>query len=311
MKSLFGKFIPFIFLCAFFFTSFSLFTIFTNVMTLQKDEMLIAKNNAEIAKEYKIIYTNTVLTFFGNTFIILIAFYFLRKEFQERSEVELAKDDFINLASHELNTPITSLKIFSKVLRNKLDSGKSFETKKYLDKIDEQTNKLVMLITDLLDISRIQTGKIKINKERFKLSSLISDTVEGIQGTTQMHTIITKQAYVQDILADRYRLYQVLVNLLTNAIKYSPKGGEIIINTIKNSKSVTISVSDEGIGIDKKYQQKIFEKLYQVTGVKEKTFPGLGIGLFISKEIIDMHGGTMWVKSIKGKGSTFSFTIPV
>ncbi|MDE2026150.1 MAG: HAMP domain-containing histidine kinase, partial [Patescibacteria group bacterium] len=220
-------------------------------------------------------------------------------------------DDFINLASHELNTPITSLKIFSKVLRNKLESGKVTDTKRYLDKIDEQTNKLIMLITDLLDISRIQTGKIGINKEKFSLSSLMKETVEGLQGTTQIHTIKIKHTYEKEVYADRYRIYQVLVNLLTNAIKYSPRGGAITVAAAKKWKNVIVSVSDNGIGIDKKYQQKIFERLYQVSDVREKTFPGLGIGLFISREIIHMHKGKMWVVSKKGHGATFFFTIPV
>jgi len=168
-----------------------------------------------------------------------------------------------------------------------------------------------MLITDLLDISRIQTGKIRITKEPFSLFALVKETVEGIQGTTRIHTIITRQNYEKDIFADRYRIYQVLVNLLTNAIKYSPKGGTIVISTAKKQKEVVISVTDFGIGIDKKYQRKIFEKLYQVTDTKEKTFPGLGIGLFISREIIARHGGRLWVESKKGKGSTFFFTVPI
>lgn len=268
----------------------------------------IRKVNSQ--NEYRIIYTNTVLTFLGDVFLLSLMFYFLRKELQQRTEMDKTKDDFINLASHELNTPITSLKIFSKVLRSKVTPEKATEIKRYLDKIDEQTNKLTMLITDLLDISRIQTGKIRIDKEKFNLSSLITDTIEGIQGTTHIHTIVTNQHFTKDVYADRYRIYQVLVNLLTNAIKYSPKGGDIVVKTVKKGKEVIISVADSGIGIDKKFQQKIFERLYQVPDSKEKTFPGLGIGLFISREIIRMHDGRMWVESTKGKGSTFYFTLP-
>lgn len=283
-----------------------------SILTAMKteEESQLALREAEAKKEYQTIYTNSVLTFFGDMLIISIAFYFLRKEFQQRTELEQTKDDFINLASHELNTPITSLIIFTKVLRNKLDTGKAVDSKRYLDKIEEQTNKLTMLITDLLDISRIQTGKISIKKERFPLSSLIQETVEGLQGTTHIHIITITKQYEKNIYADRYRIYQVLVNLLTNAIKYSPKGGRISIASVKKGREVVVSVSDNGIGIDKKYQQKIFERLYQVTEVREKTFPGLGIGLFISHEIINMHGGRMWVESEKGKGSTFFFTIP-
>ena len=279
-------------------------------MTNQEEKLLNAREE-KTRNEYKIIYANSFFTFLGDTFIIILVFYFLRKELQQRSEIEQTKDDFINLASHELNTPITSLKIFSKVLRNKVTSGKSFDAKRYIDKIDEQTNKLTMLITDLLDISRIQTGKISINKEKFPLVSLINETVEGIQGTTRIHTITTKQHYQKDVFADRYRIYQVLVNLLTNAIKYSPKGGNITITSNKKGREVVVAVADQGIGIDKKFQKKIFERLYQVPETKEKTFPGLGIGLFISREIIDLHGGRMWVESDKGKGSIFIFTIPI
>jgi len=113
------------------------------------------------------------------------------------------------------------------------------------------------------------------------------------------------------VFGDRFRVYQVITNLLTNAVKYSPKKDKIIIDAKKVGKEALVSVKDFGIGIPKDKQEKIFEKLYQVTEPDVKTFPGLGMGLYISNEIVKRHNGKMWVKSQKGKGSTFYFTLPL
>lgn len=241
---------------------------------------------------------------------VLLSYYLIKRELAQRTQFEKGKDEFINMASHELKTPITSLKVYIQVVTRKLGEKNLPEARRYLAKIDEQTNKLTSLIIDLLDMSRIQTGKMKMDKEPLNIDALIDDTIEAIQGTTKRHEIISKGGLGKMVSADRYRIYQVLVNLLTNAIKYSPKGGKIIVETINLGNKAQVSVKDDGIGIDSKYQKKIFERLYQVTDRNEKTFPGLGIGLFISNEIIKRHGGKMWVKSKKNKGSTFYFDLP-
>ena len=225
-------------------------------------------------------------------------------------EMEARKDDFVNMASHELKTPITSMKLYIDLLLKKLKTHEDERTVKTLNGIKYQTEKLQELVSDLLDVSRIQTGKLTFKKETFKINTLIEETVDGLQGMSP-HNInyITKTPVI--VYADRFRIYQVLTNLITNAIKYSPGKEAIIIRLKRANGKAIVSIQDFGLGITKEEQSKIFERLYQVIDSKEKTFPGLGMGLYISKEIIKRHRGTIWVESTKGKGSTFYFSLPM
>lgn len=225
-------------------------------------------------------------------------------------KMEQEKSDFLSMASHELKTPLTSMKMFVALLQKNVGKQSYDKTEYFVQKIDDQADRLSELTNDLLDVSRIETGKLRLNKQHFKLKRFIQETVEGIQPSSPDHPITISQPRDFFIFADKYRLSQVLTNLLTNAIKYSPSGKNIDITAKKNGKAVVVSVIDYGIGISEDQQDKIFERLYQVNEPKEKTYPGLGLGLYISKEIVERHNGRIWVESAKGKGSTFSFTIP-
>lgn len=228
-----------------------------------------------------------------------------------QKELEARKDDFVNMASHELKTPITSLKLYMASLKSRFRKHQDEGIRKILKSIDYQMDKLQGLVSDLLDVSRIQTGKLMLNYEDFRLDNLVSETAESLQGTIKNHQIIIRKKSPVKVHADRFRIYQVLTNLITNAAKYSSDNKDIAIELRKDGNKVVVSVIDNGIGIDKDKQKKIFEKLYQVTDSKERTFPGLGMGLFISKEIISRHKGQIWVESEKGKGSIFSFSLPL
>ncbi len=177
-------------------------------------------------------------------------------------------------------------------------------------RIQNQTENLKELVDDLLDVSRLNTGKLRYNHEKFELNKLISEIVIGLQETTAQKIIFTKNKPIE-VFADRFRITQVLTNLISNAIKYSSQQGKINIKSEKKGKEVIVSVKDSGIGINKSELSKIFDRLYQVTDDHEKTFPGLGMGLYISKEIISKHHGKIWVESEKGIGSTFFFSLPV
>jgi len=229
----------------------------------------------------------------------------------ERKQLDQEKSDFLSMASHELKTPLTSMKIFIDLLQANKDNYVTEKQKYYISRIRDQADRLNELTRDLLDVSRIETGKLKLNKETFRIDELVRDTVESIQPSTNNHEIFIQEHIPVTILADRYRIYQVLVNLLTNAIKYSGSGKKIIVSIQQKAKEVIVSVQDFGIGIKKSKQDKIFDRLYQVTDPEEKTYPGLGLGLYISKEIIDRHKGRIWVESEKNKGSTFSFSLPI
>jgi signal transduction histidine kinase len=144
----------------------------------------------------------------------------------------------------------------------------------------------------------------------FCINDLLKEIISVLQSTTSQQIILKKYPHVQ-INADKFRIYQVVTNLLTNAIKYSPQGEKIWIEIQSLKNKLVVSVKDQGIGIDKNQQKRIFDRLYQVTDAKEKKFPGLGMGLYISREIIKRHRGAIWVEGEKGKGSTFYFSLPL
>jgi K+-sensing histidine kinase KdpD len=225
-------------------------------------------------------------------------------------EMELRKDDFVNMASHELKTPITSMKLYLDSLIGRVKNYGDERAMRTLSSIKNQTEKLQELVNDLLDVSRIQTGKLRFNKEEFRLDILIRETIDMLQETSSHPLVQSKKTSVV-VYADRFRIYQVLTNLLTNAIKYSPPTKKIKVRVEKSGNFALVCVQDSGIGIAKEQQKRIFDRLYQVTDPKEKTFPGLGMGLYISKEIVKRHHGTIWVEGEKGKGSTFYFTLPL
>ena len=179
----------------------------------------------------------------------------------------------------------------------------------YLARMEAQVNKLTKLINDLLDISKMQTGKLVYQGETFDLNLLVHEIVENKQETTHTHQLLLEDEIQITVFGDRDRIGQVLINLLNNAIKYSPQADQVVVRVTKDHNNAIISVKDFGIGIAKEQQQKIFERFYQVAD--EKTYPGLGIGLSISSEIIERHNGQIWVKSERGEGATFYFSLPL
>ncbi len=231
----------------------------------------------------------------------------------ERMMVERRKDEFISMTSHELKTPVTSLKGFTNVLQRRLTKQSDTQGLHYLSRMDAQLDKLTTLISDLLDISRMQSGKLALRAEPFDLDTLIDETVENVQVTTSTHRLLVEGRTGAQVFGDKERLAQVYVNLLTNAIKYSPQADKVLVHLLRDSdaQQAIVSVQDFGIGIDKTHHEKIFERFYQVTDPEEKTYPGLGIGLYISSEIVARHRGRMWVESSKMKGSTFYVALPI
>jgi PAS domain S-box-containing protein len=228
-----------------------------------------------------------------------------------RKQLENQKDEFIGVATHELKTPITTLKGYTQVLINRLKKKKDFSTVAHLTKMDVQLNRLNTLVEDLLDVTKIQSGTLQLNREDIIFSDLVAEIVDSLQLTTDRHTIVMKNNLKKKVHADRNRIGQVITNILSNAIKYSPQANEIIVTMDNKDSVVTLSVQDFGIGISDDVQKKVFDRFFRVSGPTGVTFPGLGLGLFISAEIIRRHGGKIWVESKIGKGSTFSFSLPV
>lgn len=231
------------------------------------------------------------------------------KLYQEISILNAKKDEFIGLASHELKTPVTSINGYLQIIERGLPEND--RNKSFINKTLVQVNKLTTLISDLLDVSKIQTGKLPFSYTEFDLVPVLIDVSEMMQQNSITHQIelhYNKKPIV--IKADQQRIEQVLINLITNAVKYSPGGDKVIITTELADKKVKVSVQDFGIGIDKDQHSRIFSRFYRVENLAAH-MSGLGIGLYISHEIIERHKGKMWVDSELGKGSTFIFELPV
>lgn len=231
-------------------------------------------------------------------------------DIDEIKKHEQQKDDFIRMASHELKTPVTTIKGYIQLLLNKHSNGNDPLLTHSLSVIDKQIFKLTKLITDLLDVTKIETGSFELIKENFLINELAEEIIADIQATTDTHKLVFESKKDNIVYADKDRISQVLINLLTNAIKYSPFTNEVIIKTSLSGDEIIVSIHDFGIGIPFQDHEKIFERFYRVEGRDEKTFPGFGIGLFIVKEIITLHNGKVWVESEKNNGATFYFSLP-
>ena len=230
--------------------------------------------------------------------------------YKEAQNAIRLRDEFIATASHELRTPITSLKMYTQVLQKRFARQGEENLTRSLTKMDAQIAKLTLLIEDLLDVSKLELGKVAFRQEAFDLNEVIAETVEHVQSISTRHQIRVEGKIALPLWGDKERIGQVLTNFLINAIKYSPEADAVIVHVEQEQEMAVVSVQDFGIGIAKEHQQHIFDRFYRVNDPEERTYPGLGIGLHIAYEIIMRHGGTMRVVSEKGKGSLFCFTLP-
>ncbi|THU30371.1 PAS domain S-box protein [Niastella caeni] len=229
----------------------------------------------------------------------------------ERKILENQKEEFIGIASHELRTPVTSIKSYAQLLQEMLKVKNDLESVEIIKKLDRQIDRLSHLVADLLDITRIREGQLLLHPELLDLNVLIREMAELMQRTTVQHVIVYELQSLPPVKADRERIGQVLINLIGNAIKYSPKGQRIIISSVLINKTVKISIKDFGIGMSEETRLKIFEQFFRASDNNVQTYPGLGLGLFIASDIIKKHGGEIGVESEKGKGTLVYFTLPV
>ncbi len=241
----------------------------------------------------------------------IIKWYGTNTDIQEQKELARQKDNFLGVASHELKTPVTSIKAYAQVMETLFLRSGDTRNAAIVAKMDKQLNRLTSLIGDLLDVTKINTGRLEFNNTAFDFSQMVEEVVEGIQLTTERHEIQRKFNVSRMVQGDRERTSQVITNLLTNAIKYSPDASRIVVYTEDHDHEVQLCVQDFGIGISREKKDKVFEQFYRVSGTREHTFPGLGLGLYISSEIVKRMGGRIWVNSVEGKGSTFCFALPV
>jgi PAS domain S-box-containing protein len=237
-----------------------------------------------------------------------------------RKELEQRKDDFLSMASHELRTPLTSLRLQTQMLRRQLIKLHIHTADAAFSRMEGQFNTITRLVEELFDISKIQAGKLEYAQETVNLNELLQEIVEVVQQTQTTHTIVMSGlvdpvllvGLVDPVLliGDRDRLGQVFLNLVSNAIKYSPEANKIEVDMTTSIEAVKIRVRDQGIGIPREQHAKIFERFYRAAPQDERTFPGLGMGLSIVLEIVKHYRGTITVESEVGSGSTFQVTLP-
>jgi PAS domain S-box-containing protein len=231
-------------------------------------------------------------------------------DISQQKATEQKKDEFISIASHELKTPVTSIKAYSELLQEMCNEGDYVSGGNLIKKLGRQVDRLIDLLRDLLDVTKIAQGELQLNFSYFDLHQLIEERAEDMQRTTTSHEIIIQTENEITVHADRERIAQVLLNLISNSIKYSPQGGPITISYGPTSEGIEIAIKDQGIGISEKMKTKIFDRFVRASDVQLNTFPGMGLGLYITSNIIHRHGGQIWVESEAGKGSEFHFTIP-
>ncbi|CAM4372296.1 PAS domain S-box-containing protein [Pedobacter westerhofensis] len=232
------------------------------------------------------------------------------EDITERRAVQQRKDDFLSIASHELKTPLTTVVGYLQLMKRLMPAEASEKFRSIADKTERYVHRLNHLLSDLLDVSRIQTGNIEIHKEPFDFDKMLIETIEGIRAATPQREILLKGSVECQCNADESHIIQVVSNLLGNAIKYSPDNTPVTVQVTKISDVIKFSVTDKGIGITEADYAKIFDRFYRVAEV-QRHYSGMGIGLYICQQIILNHGGTIWVESKRNVGSTFNFTIPI
>lgn len=226
-------------------------------------------------------------------------------------EFERQKDAFIGIASHELKTPITTLFAYAQILQKRLAQKDDEKDLTLLSHIIQETKRLTNLIDDLLNVSRLESGKMALQPEVFDLTPLVQQVVNNIGNTTETHKIKIEGSTQKDVIGDKDKIDQVITNLLTNAVKYSPQADTVIVRLLNDRHHAFVSVQDFGFGIAEEDQPHIFKRFYRTKNKDERKIKGFGLGLYITSEIVKKHKGKIWVESKIDKGSTFYFSLPL
>jgi PAS domain S-box-containing protein len=283
-------------------------------------EMLLDTSVPEAAKSYKInlesdgriihALLSPVLSVRGDILGAVTIFRDVTKEV----EADRAKSEFVSTVSHELRTPMTAIKGYTDLLHAGAAGPINAEQKRFLTTIKNNTDRLTALINDLLDISRMETGRLRFEPRPLQLGDVIADVVNVLAGPAEeRHQRLAYEigAGLPDVMGDRDRLNQVLTNLVGNAIRYTPDGGEIEVRAYAVERAVRVDVRDTGIGIADEDMAHLFERFYRADHPLVQETRGTGLGLSIVKMFVEMHGGRIWVESEPGKGSTFTFILPI
>ncbi len=229
----------------------------------------------------------------------------------EQKADEQRKNDFIGMASHELKTPLTSLTAIIQVAHAKLQNNDDPFLATAMHKANVQVKRMAAMINGFLNLSRLESAKLIIEKRTFDLSIVIADVIKETELTAPTHQISQLNLEKMIINADQDKIISVITNLLSNAVKYSPRGSVIQVNYALKGRNVLVSVSDQGMGLTEADKLKVFDRYYRAENTQMHFTSGFGIGLYLSAEIVARHNGAIWVESELGRGATFYFTLPV
>ena len=234
----------------------------------------------------------------------------LRAANRQLKQMDRLKSDFISIVSHEFRTALTGIEGFSEIMHE--EDFSSLEIKEFAADINMDAKRLSRMITNMLDLDRMESGQMKLYQEEVNVNETIMSVVERIHPNAPDHTFrFQLDDTLPSVTGDSDKLIQVVTNLLTNAVKYSPAGGEILLSSYLEGNMVHVQVQDQGLGIPSDALERVFERYNRVEADSTRYIKGTGLGLPIVREIVEMHGGKAWVESVQGKGSTFHFTLPV
>lgn len=245
------------------------------------------------------------------TVVFLVEGFIISVVSEARFEMEDQKDEFIGFVAHELKNPLAAIIGFAGLVSKNAESNGYEKISSYGESINDFSNKMLELINDLLDITKIEIGKFTYTDSFFNLNDLAKEVIAHQRIIAKNRAIELKGSSRKILYGDRYRIGQIVTNLLTNALKYSPETKKITAQLRENKECILLSIRDYGLGIAKSDQQKIFSRFYRTNRVQRSKAEGLGLGLFICNQIVRHHKGKLWVKSKEGKGSTFILELPV
>ena len=236
-------------------------------------------------------------------------FVVMTRDISERKMEEQRREEHIGIASHELKNPITTLSLYSELLAKRLDLDSDKKNLEMLRDIQGQAARLVRLVDDLLIVGKLEGGTLQLQKEAFDRHTFITKIIRDFQNSNSTHKIIYRGNPGAKVRADKDNIGQVLINLLTNAVKYSPRATKVLVGVRTRKNKCIISIQDFGSGISKEDQRNIFTRYFRSKAAAAGNIAGSGLGLYISRQIIQKHRERIWVKSVEGKGTTFSFTL--
>lgn len=239
---------------------------------------------------------------------------FIINDIERIARANKMKTEFVSIASHQLKTPLTEINWEVELLMSKCSVGLDQKQCELIEGVANATRKMTRLVNDLLDVARIDQGRLSLEREPMSLEKVLTEVVQGNQVIAKTNRVLleyTPNETFPMVIGDKRKLAVVFDNLISNAIKYITNGGKVSVRAEQANKAIVVTISDNGVGIPQREHDKIFQKFYRIENAAKNQTEGTGLGLFISKNIIEQSGGSIWFESQEGKGTTFWVSLPI